>query len=108
MARHRHRCVAATAGQLQLARCQSFAYVSPLTNKVVAELDTAGHLNFYSLYQPENDIPEQRAVLDELYAATAGENWTPAVYQQAALLDEALAFQEAYANVTGEPQNMPA
>lgn len=99
---------AIATGILQRAFGQTFAYISPVTNKVVAEADLAGHLNLYSLYQPENDIPEQRAVLDELYHATAGASWLPAVYQQAQPLEQVLAFQQAYANYTGTTQHCTA
>lgn len=80
---------------------QTVAYISPQTNETVAEADLEGHLYLYSLYQPENDIPAQRAILDELYAATSGGTWNPAVYQQTQPLEEVLAFQAAYASVSG-------
>lgn len=39
------------------------------------------------MYQPENDLPEQRAALKALYDATGGPQWSP-TYSSTVYLDQ--------------------
>lgn len=72
-----------------------------MTGQTVAELNWEGQLNLYALYQPENDIPEQRVILEELYHATAGDGWQPLVYHQTEPLQQVLKFMAYYATDPG-------
>ena len=45
---------------------------------LVAQTDWAGNLNIYSVYQPENDVPDQYKALQTIYAALGGDYWDPA------------------------------
>ncbi|KAL3142345.1 hypothetical protein ABBQ38_002682 [Trebouxia sp. C0009 RCD-2024] len=48
---------------------------------LVAETDWLGNLNIYSVYQPENDLPDQYQALQTLYTALGGDYWA-ASYKQ--------------------------
>ena len=72
-----------------------------MTNQTVAELNWEGQLNLYALYQPENDLPAQRLILEELYNTTAGDGWNPAVYHQTEPLQEVLYFMAENAGNPG-------
>ena len=94
-------CSAVPGCILQQASGQTFAYRSPMTGRTVAELNWEGQLNLYALYQPENDIPEQRVILEELYHATAGDGWQPLVYHQTEPLQQVVEFMAYYASDPG-------
>ena len=61
----------------------------------LAQLTAGGSLSLFGLYTEANDIPAQRQTLLELYNATAGQNWTAAVYQNTIFLEQAAAFINA-------------
>lgn len=48
---------------------------------LAAQTDWAGNLNIYSVYQPENDVPNQFAALQTIYAALGGDYWNAAFKQ---------------------------
>ena len=75
--------------------------LSNQTNGTLAELTTDGQFSLFSLYQPENDIPSQRAALENLYLATAGENWTAGAFFSVVPLEAVEAVAYEYANYTG-------
>lgn len=79
----------------------TFGLVSNQTNNTVAELTVDGQLSLFSLYQPENDIPSQRAALENLYYKTAGQDWSAGAYFSTAFLDAAEEFALDYANNSG-------
>ena len=60
---------------------------------MLAQTDFYGNLRINSVYQTENDIADQYAVLQEVYTALGGEYWS-AVYQQTTGLEEVLAYEE--------------
>ena len=43
-----------------------------------AVTDLYGNLNVYSVYQPENDLPDQYAALEKIYEALGGDYWNAA------------------------------
>ena len=60
-----------------VAQCQLVGLISSTTNKTLGTfVGLSGDMSLSSVYQPENDIPEQRAALETLYAATAGSSWS--------------------------------
>ena len=75
---------------------------SDLTGEVMAELTESGQFSLYSSYQPENDIPAQRAALENLYYTTQGQNWTRGAYYSTVFLEQIEDFAYAYANYTGK------
>lgn len=48
---------------------------------LVAQTDWAGNLNIYSVYQPENDVPDQYKALQTIHAALGGDYWSSAFKQ---------------------------
>ena len=71
----------------------TFGLVSSRTGGTLATLTVSGHLSLKRSYQPENDIPEQRQALENLYNATAGRNWL-AAYSTTYNLDWVRAFRD--------------
>lgn len=49
---------------------------------LLAETDWLGNLNIYSVYQPENDLPDQYQALQTLYAALGGDFWDASFKQK--------------------------
>lgn len=47
----------------------------------VAKTDWDGNLDIYSVYQPQNDFPDQYKALQTIYIALGGDHWS-AVFQQ--------------------------
>ena len=80
-----------------------FGLLSNQTNNTVAELTIDGRLSLFSLYQPENDIPSQRAALENLYYTTAGQDWTAGAFFSTVFLEAAEDFAFEYANYSGRP-----
>ena len=78
-----------------------FGLLSNQTNDTVAELTVDGQLSLFSLYQPANDIPSQRAALENLYYKTAGQDWTAGAFFSTVFLDAAEEFALDYANYSG-------
>ena len=60
-------------------------------------------MSLFSLYQPENDIPEQRHALEVLYNTTAGQNWTAGAYFSTAFLEFVEYFAYEYGSYPGKP-----
>ena len=60
----------------------------------MASTDLAGDLQINSVYQTENDIPEQYAALQEIYTALGGDYWDPA-YKQLTDAEEVAALADA-------------
>ncbi|DBA88293.1 TPA: hypothetical protein ACH3X1_016534 [Trebouxia sp. C0004] len=79
----------------------TFGLLSSQSNATLAEFSVSGQWNLFSLYQPENDIPAQRAVLEELYHATQGQNWYPEAYFSTAPLEAIEEFAYENANNSG-------
>ncbi|DBA81176.1 TPA: hypothetical protein ACH3X2_006994 [Trebouxia sp. C0005] len=79
----------------------TFGLLSSQNNNTLAEFSVSGQWDLFSLYQPENDIPAQRAVLEELYSATQGQNWSPGAYFSTVQLEELEEFADDYANYSG-------
>ncbi len=79
----------------------TFGLLSNQTNDTLAELTIDGQFSLFSLYQPENDIPSQRAALENLYYTTAGQNWTAGAFFSTVLLEAVEEFAYYYANYTG-------
>ena len=80
---------------------------SDQTGDVIADLTESGHFSLYSSYQPENDIPAQRAALENLYYTTQGQNWTRGAYYSTVFLEQIEYFAYAYANNTGKAALCP-
>lgn len=49
---------------------------------LLAETDWLGNLNIYSVYQPEDDLPDQYQALQSLYDALGGDYWSAAYKQK--------------------------
>jgi len=79
----------------------TFGLLSSQTNNTLAEFSVSGQWDLFSLYQPENDIPAQRAVLEELYFATQGQNWSSGAYFSTVPLEAIEDFAYYYANYSG-------
>lgn len=47
----------------------------------VAKTDWDGNLDIYSVYQPQNDFPDQYKALQTIYIALGGDRWS-AVFKQ--------------------------
>lgn len=60
----------------------------------LAVTDLYGDLQINSVYQTENDIPEQYAALQEIYTALGGDYWYPA-YKQLTYAEEVAALANA-------------
>ena len=76
------------------AAAVSVGLYNSATDQLEAFTDFAGNLQLNSVYQPENDLPEQRAALQELYAALGGDYWG-AAYKQLTSIEEVEAFANA-------------
>ncbi|KAL0023908.1 hypothetical protein WJX79_009620 [Trebouxia sp. C0005] len=76
------------------AAAVSISLNNSVTGKVEAFTDFAGNLQLNSVYQPENDLTEQRAALEELYAALGGDYWA-AAYKQLTEIEEVEAIANA-------------
>ena len=72
------------------------------TGVPLANLTADGSLSLFGLYTEANDIPAQRQALADLYKATAGQNWTAAVYQNTVFLDAAAALVQYTTFATGK------
>ena len=79
----------------------TFGLLSSQNNSTLAEFSVSGQWDLFSLYQPENDIPAQRAALEELYIATQGQNWTPEAFFSTVPLEAIEDFAYYYANYSG-------
>ena len=79
----------------------TFGLLSSQNNSTLADFSLSGQWDLFNLYQPENDIPAQRAVLEELYIATQGQNWSPGAYFSTVPLEEIEEFAYYYANYSG-------
>jgi hypothetical protein len=79
----------------------TFGLLSSQSNSTLGEFSLSGQWDLFNLYQPENDIPAQRAVLEELYIATQGQNWSPGAYFSTVPLEEIEEFAYYYANYSG-------
>ena len=79
----------------------TFGLLSSQTNDTLAEFSVSGQWKLFSLYQPENDIPAQRAALEELYYATQGQNWHPGAYFSTVPLETIEEFAYENANNSG-------
>ncbi len=69
------------------AAAASVGLLSDITGDVLAETDFAGNLNITSVYQTENDLPDQYAALQDIYKAPGGEYWGSG-YQQLIYAEE--------------------
>ncbi len=76
------------------AAAASVGLINSVTGNVEAFSDFEGNLQLNSVYQPENDLPEQRVALQELYAALGGDYWG-AAYKQLTAIEEVEAFANA-------------
>ena len=76
--------------------------VSNQTGDVLATITQGGGLSLFSVYQPENDIPEQRLALEVLYNTTAGQNWTAGAYFSTAFIEFVEEFEYEVGNYTGK------
>lgn len=72
------------------------------TGVPLANLTADGKLSLFGLYTEANDIPAQRQALADLYTATAGQNWLPAVYNNTVFLDAAAALVQYTTNASGK------
>ncbi len=77
------------------AAAASVGLINSVTGNIEAFSDFEGNLQLNSVYRPENDLPEQRVALQELYAALGGDYWG-AAYKQLTAIEEV----EAFANVS--------
>lgn len=72
---------------LGLTQCQTVGWFSSAVNDTLATLKTlSGNLTVNSVYQLENDIPEQRLALEHIYKETGGPHWS-SFYQSTVYLD---------------------
>ncbi|KAL0029412.1 hypothetical protein WJX77_005563 [Trebouxia sp. C0004] len=76
------------------AAAVSIGLYNSATDKIEAFTDFAGNLQLNSVYLPENDLPEQRAALQELYVALGGDYWS-AAYKQLTFVEEVEAIANA-------------
>jgi hypothetical protein len=76
------------------AAAASVGLINSATGNVEAFTDLMGNLQLNSVYQPENDLPEQRAALQELYTVLGGDYWG-AAYKQLSYIEEVEAFANA-------------
>ena len=84
------------------AAAASVGLVNSATGNIEAFTDFAGNLQLNSVYQPENDLPEQRAALQELYAALGGNYWGSA-YKRLTAIEEVEAFANASSATSRSP-----
>lgn len=70
----------------------SIGLPAPDYRSILAETDLDGNLIVNAVYQPQNDIPSQRAALQEIYTSLGGDYWTSA-YKQTAPADAITAFE---------------
>ena len=61
---------------------------------LLAETDWLGNLNIYSVYQPENDLPDQLEALQTIFAALGGDYWN-AAYKQKSYAEQMQALVQA-------------
>ena len=84
---HRARAVSADAAAVTIGLQSS-------DDTTLATTDLYGDLQINSVYQTENDIPEQYAALQEIYTALGGDYWYPA-YKQLTYAEEVAALANA-------------
>ena len=102
--KHQHHFSVLLPGLLYAQEAQAevtFGLLSSQNNDTLAEFSVSGQWNLFSLYQPENDIPAQRAALEQLYYATQGQNWYREAYFSTVPLEAIEEFAIENANNSG-------